>query len=126
MPDMPWRMRRTWRADAKAWAQHEQAAQTRWQDIGGPVLERVDADIAALEQRLEGLRGDVARYDDWVAQHPEAARRLARIDRDLEVLRTVERLDRYATRAMGLDRGVEPPGVDRGIEPPGRGIELGW
>ena len=49
-----------------------------------------------------------------MAQHPEATRRLARIDRDLEVLRTVERLDRHATRAMGLDRGIEPPGIDLG------------
>lgn len=119
MPDMGWRMKRTWRAGAKAWAEREQVLQQRWDEIGGPVLAGVDADIAGIEQRVETLRGDDAHRHNWLAEHPEAGRRLDRIDRDLETLRTVERLDQHVARAM--ERGL-----DRGIEPPGRGIELGF
>ncbi len=54
-------MRRTWRTDAKAWAQPEQLAQARWNDMGGPVLAGIDDDIAALEHHVDHPVGGRAR-----------------------------------------------------------------
>lgn len=126
MADMGWRMRRSWRADANAWAVREREAAARFAEVAGPELDRLDTTIAAAESRTFTLHGAVGAWDDWQRQHPEATRRLDRLEAD------IARLDRQLAPEVELDQAVgwdlrlidlglrpptpEPPGHDLGLD----------
>ncbi|MGH9165417.1 MAG: ATP-dependent DNA helicase, partial [Acidimicrobiales bacterium] len=126
--DVGWRMRRSWRAEAAAWAAREHEATARFAEVAGPHLEHLKDAIAAAQGRTAKARFDVDAWDRWQSEHPEAGRRLAGLDAD------IARLDRQLARevdlkpAVGwdlrridLDVGHRPPTP----EPPSRGLGLG-
>ncbi len=124
MADMGWRMRRSWRADANAWAAREHEAKARFAEVAKPHLDHLDTTIATAEIRTAELHGEVGAFEHWQRQHPEAGRRLSRLEAD------ITRLDRQLApevdQAVGLDLrlidlGLRPPTP----EPPGHGLGLG-
>lgn len=123
--EVGWRMRRSWRADANAWAAREREAKARFAEVAGPELDRLDTAIAAAESRTFTLHGAVGAWDDWQRQHPEATRRLSRLEAE------IARLDRQLAPEVDLEPAVgwdlrlldlglrppapEPPGHDHGL-----------
>jgi conjugative relaxase-like TrwC/TraI family protein len=114
-PQVGWRMRRTWRHDALDWARREADAQAVWDRVGAPAAAKLDHEVARLTQREEQLRDAGHQRDDWVAEHPEALRRLRALDRELDRLapapapETARAIDVPAVAAQlgaGLDLGL--------------------
>ena len=90
-----------------------------------PEASRLDAEEDRLTGSLSGLRKQQADHRDWVAEHPEAARRIDDLGAEIEALD--ERLQRsrgVPARGMGLDRprSWTPPPVTRERD---LGIDLG-
>jgi len=120
MPDVGWRMRRTWRADARAWELRGREALTGYEAIVRPELDRLDAGLARLDERVDGLGSDVERNRLWKDQHPEVAGRLASLDAQLRLL-DHEIRQRGLNQAVGTE--MEPLGL--GPKLPDRGFGLG-
>ena len=129
--EVGWRMRRSWWADANAWEAREREAAARFAEVATPELDRLDTAIAAAESRTFTLHGVVGQWEQWQRQHPEAGRRLARLDAD------IARLDRQLAPEVELDQavgwdlrlidlGLRPPTPEPPTpEPPGHGLGLG-
>lgn len=130
-PEVGWRMRRSWRADATAWAAREHEAKARFAEAAGPHLDRLNTAIAAAEVRTAELHGVVGHWEQWQREHPEAGRRLSRLEAD------IARLDRQLAPEVELepavgwdlrliDLGIRPPTLEPpGHEPPGHDLGLG-
>jgi hypothetical protein len=101
------------------WADEESAAEAAYARTVVPETERLDDAIAQLGERRGGL--DRARRDRnaWLADHPEATRRLQALDRELNPIPDVPELirDLGRTHAAGHHHAA-------GVQPPSHGIEL--
>jgi len=134
---MSWRMKKTWRNDAKGWAEVETTARATWEQVGRPVAEQLDADIAGLEQRVVDLRGDVAGYREWWNEHPEARQRLKQITDQIHQLNVERHIREHVAEAVGQNTTPRLPGraarlgwdpnvvAPRATEPPGHDLGLG-
>jgi conjugative relaxase-like TrwC/TraI family protein len=94
--------RRRSRAAARQWAELEQQADVRYQELVPTALEKLDHAIATTGRLIEQLSASRERRQEWLDQHPEAAVRLAAIDQQLIRLDTTT--NREATRERGRDR----------------------
>lgn len=84
MPNMDWRSRRHWQRSAKLSAAEETTAQDRFQRASGPERERLEGKISALEDGRHDLLRQVDERDDWLSTHPEAQRRLDRLNHEID------------------------------------------
>jgi AAA domain-containing protein len=110
-----WRDRRHWRKETDRWANEECAAETAYVAAVGPDLNRLDDAISRLVEHRDQL--ETARQDrtTWLANHPEAARRLRNLELELNPLpETIQNLRHSRTAGLRRDAGVQPP--SRGIE----------
>ncbi len=107
-------MRRVWRSHANAWGERERQARAGYDQATRPQLDRLDAAIARVDQRLDELSGEAERHRQWEVQHPEAAGRLASLDAQLRLLDQ----DRELQRGVEPVAGVDPPRphITRGID----------
>jgi conjugative relaxase-like TrwC/TraI family protein len=133
------RERHHWRCLARAAEAAEARAQQDWTTHAKPVAERLDRRIASADHRVAVLESQAAFRSRWLAEHPDLARRVEHVQRELQPLDDlvsadlVDRLDAIgrgaapaATRAMDhddiakvrerLDRlqrvpSMEPPGL---------------
>jgi hypothetical protein len=114
-----WRDRRQWRQEAVHWSGEEAAAEATYVETVGPEVNRLDQAIRNLEGHRDEL--DTARQERnaWLAQHPEAARRLRSLDRELNPLpqlAEIEALGRAHAAGIRRDAGFRPLGPDHGAE----------
>ncbi len=119
------RDRRRSRAELGEWQERRSAARGDVAATAAPEASRLDAEEDRLTGSLLGLRKQQASHRDWVASHPEAARRI--VDLGAEIKALDERLQRsrgVPARGMGLDRpgAWTPPPVARERD---LGIDLG-
>ena len=114
-----WRDRRHWRKEAARWADEETAAEAAHARTVAPETERLDEAVQNLGTRRDELDAARRERNAWLADHPEATRRLRALDRELNPAPEVPELirDLGRTQALGLHRGP-------GIEPPSHGIEI--
>ena len=83
-----WR-RRSHAREAEAWGGREVEAKSRWERLAGPELARLGVEEATLRRADEALRNGVRIRGDWLEQHPEAARRVARLESEIDRLERV-------------------------------------
>ncbi len=122
-PGSGWRERRAYRREAETWAEREADASARFERLGGPERDRLAAEVAGLEERRDGLSAAKAERDDWLGAHPEASRRLDRLDAELAAL-----APQLPDPSVDLTAGFDLRTIDLGIRPtpgPDHGPELG-
>jgi hypothetical protein len=115
-----WRDRRHWRKEAAGRAGEEAAATTAYQQTVGPEAQSLDHQVSDLEAHRDELHNSRRERTAWLAQHPEAARRLHTIDSELHPLPDLPEIHQALGRARGTaherDLGVAPPAADHGID----------
>jgi len=117
--------RRRSRAALGDWQERHRAATRVVAAVAAPEAARLDAEEDRLTGSLAGLRDQQANHREWVAEHPEAARRLDDLATEMEVLD--ERLQRTRSVPEGV-AGLDParpwtrPAVARDRD---LGIDLG-
>jgi hypothetical protein len=108
------RERHHWRRLARVAAAAEASAQQDWTTYAKPEAETLDRRIVRAEHRVADLESQAAFRQRWLAEHPELARRVEYVQRELhrldDPIRT-ELLDRLA----GIDRG-NPPVATKALE----------
>jgi len=108
------RERHHWRRLARVAAAAEANAQQDWTTHAKPPAETLDRRIVRAEHRVADLESQTAFRHRWLAEHPELARRVEYVQRELHQLddpiRT-ELLDRLA----GINRG-DPPVATKALE----------
>ena len=114
-----WRDRRHWRKEATHWADQESAAEAAYTRTVAPEAGRLDEAIDHLDARRDELDHTRRERNTWLADHPEATRRLHALDQELNPLPELPDIirDLGRTHAAGLHH-------DPGIQPPSHGIEL--
>ncbi|HSH58986.1 MAG TPA: AAA family ATPase, partial [Acidimicrobiales bacterium] len=129
-PNTTWRQRRAHRREAEDWAEREAKASARFERLSGPERDRLAGEIGRLEERRDGLEAAKVEREDWLGAHPEATRRLDRLDAELSALDPqlpdpgLDLADGFDLRTIDLGLGSEPrpePGLDRGLD---LGIDL--
>jgi hypothetical protein len=118
---LPRRERREKEAELARWRVRHAAAAKTLDDLAAPERRRLARAEAGLASRLSGLHEQRQQRDSWFADHPEAARRLDSIERDVETLTAdVDRLSPVVTAARGASRDLpwlrDPPVIDRGLD----------
>jgi hypothetical protein len=95
--------RSAWR-EARALEARVAAAAERWTVLAGRQLDRLTNEVDATANRTAALREQVQHRNDWLAEHPEALRRLERLDREIQQLQPLQ-------PTVGVDRviGLYPP-----------------
>jgi hypothetical protein len=83
---LPRRERREKEAELARWRIRAAAAAKTLADIRMPQQRQLDRDEGKLGADLAGLHGQRNDRADWFARHPEAARRLDGIEREVETL----------------------------------------
>jgi hypothetical protein len=81
-------------------------------------VNRLDQAIRRLEEARDELHTASDQRNAWLAQHPEAARRLSRLDRELNPLPQLPEIEALGwAHAAGIrrDAGIPPPGHDHGV-----------
>ena len=126
MRDMPRRVCRDWRRNAARYAHAEQAAGAQLDQLVEPARHDLQQRQAQLESQRSELQQAAAQRFEWLQQHPEAARRLDRLDREIEMIdRAPERgkLARELSRGRTIEQSAErtTPEISRSR---GLGIEL--
>ncbi len=114
-----WRDRRHWRKEATRWADEESAAEMAYTATVGPEVNRLDQAISRLEERRDDLQITRQQRAAWFDEHPEAARRLRSLDRELNPLPElpeIQTLGQHHAANLRRDVGIQPPGYDYGIE----------
>jgi conjugative relaxase-like TrwC/TraI family protein len=96
--------RRPTRAELGDWQERQRAASRAVEALEAPEASRLDAEESRLTARLSALGTQQVAHRDWVAEHPEAGRRLDHLASEIEALD--ERLQRA--------RGVPERGIGRG------------
>jgi conjugative relaxase-like TrwC/TraI family protein len=99
--------RKAWR-EARALEPRVAAAAARRAELARPHVERLSNEIDTTTHRIAALQEQVHHRNDWLAEHPEAVRRLDHLDQELERLQP-------AAPTMRLDRvvGIESSYVGR-------------
>jgi conjugative relaxase-like TrwC/TraI family protein len=114
-----WRDRRHWRKEATRWADAESAAETTYVATVGPEVNQLDQAISHLEDKRGELLAAGQERTAWLADHPEAVRRLRSLDRELHPLPElpeIQALGQHHAANIRRDAGIRPPGHDHGIE----------
>jgi hypothetical protein len=114
-----WWDRRHWRKEATRWADEESAAETTFTATVGPEVNRLDQAISHLEQRRDELHIAGQERADWLDEHPEAARRLRSLDRELNPLAElpeIQAIGQHHAATLHPDAGIQPPRHNHGIE----------
>jgi hypothetical protein len=115
-----WRDRRHWRKQAADWADQESTAEAAYLESIVPEARRLDEAISHLEAEREDLHCARRQRSAWLADHPEATRRLRTIDRELNPVPDLpaasQSLNRTQVAGIRRDAGIQPPGHDHGIE----------
>ena len=114
-----WRDRRHWRRETVRWADEESNAETAYGSTVGTEIHRLDKTIADLEEQRGELQGARHERTAWLADHPEAVRRLRALDRELHPLPELPEIDALGQhQALDIRRyaGIRPPGPDHGVE----------
>ena len=123
--DIGWRERRRLRGEIDRSAHAEQLADTEFERLARPPRARLATQRRGLEDRIGALNRAAADRNDWLEQHPEAKRRLGKLDADLQV-RDSPPLERttYRNLAAELIRtlAVEPPAPSPELD---LGLDLG-
>lgn len=119
-----WRDRRHWRREAVYWVDQKSAAERTYAEIVHPEVNHLDQAIGHVEGRREELQTAGRERTAWLANHPEAARRLRSLDRELnplpELPEVIRDLGRTQMTNLHRDAGIRMPGRDLGVE-----IDLG-
>jgi hypothetical protein len=118
-----WRDRRHWRKEATRWADEESAAQTDYVATVGPEVSRVDQALSDLEDERDELHTARREHTAWLADHPEAIRRLRTLDRELHPpleLPEIQTLGHHHAPNLRREAGIAPPAHDHGA-----GIDFG-
>jgi hypothetical protein len=120
---LPRRERREKEGELARWRARLAGSARTVEDIHTPEAARIDGAEAKLTARLAGLHERQQQRVDWFAAHPEAARRLDRLDGEIHALdRVVE------GQARGTDLGRGPmrdrPWL-REVPVTGRSLEIG-
>jgi hypothetical protein len=114
-----WRDRRHWNKEAARWSDQETAAQSAYDHTAAPEAHRLDEIMSDLEGDRDQVHAAQRERTEWLAQHPEAARRLHQIDRELNPLPdlpdVIRDLGRTQVAGVRRDAGIQPPTHD-GIE----------
>ncbi len=114
-----WRDRRHWRKEATRWADEESAAETNYIATVGSEVSRVEQAISDLEDQRDELHTARREHSAWLADHPEATRRLRTLDRDLHPLPElpeIQTLGHHHAANLRREAGIEPHGHDLGPE----------
>jgi DNA repair exonuclease SbcCD ATPase subunit len=121
----PRRRRRSFAKEAELWGQREAEIQQRWQRLARPELARLDREENSVRRADETLCERVRNRSEWLERHPEAASRIARLEREIETLEYVMDPE-HAVFEPSVARQPRVGTVERGreIEPPS--IELGF
>ncbi|MGH9289380.1 MAG: MobF family relaxase [Acidimicrobiales bacterium] len=137
-----WAMRRReqrhWRRLARIAASAEVRAQHAWTTYTAPIAEKLERGIARAQHRVADLQSQAAFRDHWLADHPDLARRVEHVQRELRRLddpihaALLDRLDAISARvAPAPARALECDDISkirerldrleraRAIEPPG-------
>ena len=117
----PRRERREKEAELARWRVRYAAAAKDLDDLAAPERRRLDNAEANLTGRLSNLHEQRERRDSWFAGHPEAARHLDSIERDLEMLTIdVDRLSPGGTPGRAASRDLpwlqDTPAIERGLD----------
>lgn len=118
---LPRRERREKEAELARWRVRHAAAAKALDDLAAPERQRLDRAEADVTGRLSSLHEQRERRESWFAGHPEAARRLDNIERDVETLNLdVECPSPGVTAGRGASRDLlwlrDPPVIDRGLD----------
>jgi hypothetical protein len=114
-----WRDRRHWRKEATRWVDEESAAETNYVATVGPEVTRVDRTISDLEDQRDELHTARREHTAWLADHPEAIRRLRTLDRELHPLLKlpeIQTLGQHHAANLRRGAGIELPAHDHGAE----------
>ena len=114
-----WRERRHWRREAADWASEESAAERAYVTIVRPELNRLDDATRQLDEWRGELQAAQQARNAWLAEHPEATRRILSLDRELTPLPELPEIRALGQhRVANLRRGTEiqPSGRDHGID----------
>src|SRR5581483_10905794 len=108
-----WRERRHWHKEATRWADQESAAEAAFALTVEPETRRLDEATTDLYAQRGELGHARREHDAWLADHPEATRRLRALDRELnplpDVPEVIRDLGRFHATGLHHDPGVEPP-----------------
>ena len=116
---LPRRERREKEAELARWRVRYAAVAKGVDDLAAPERQRLDKVEANVTGRLSSLHEQRERRDSWFAGHPESARRLVSIERDVETLTVeVDRSSLGVTAGRGASRDLpwlrDTPVIDRG------------
>jgi hypothetical protein len=114
-----WRDRRHWRKEAAQWADQESTAETAYVATVVPKVNQLHQAISHLEDRRDELHTDCQERTAWLAEHPEAARRLRSLDREinpLPELPEIQALGQHHVAKLRRCAGIDPPEHDHGAE----------
>jgi hypothetical protein len=115
-----WRDRRHWTKEVACRSKRETAAQTAYDHTTAPQAHRLDQISNDLEAERDEARTAQRDRTEWLAQHPEATRRIHQLDRELNPLPDLPDIMRDLGRAQAAslhhDAGIQPPACDHGIE----------
>jgi len=92
--------RRSEAKEARTWAGREAALQARWDRVGAPVKAGLDAEVSVRKDKVGALRKTVEERQEWLSHHPEAARRLQRLDHELSKAREAIHLERDVANGL--------------------------
>nr|MDQ3643682.1 hypothetical protein [Actinomycetota bacterium] len=99
------RDRRRARTELGDWKERQRAASRAVGALAAPEVCRLDTEEDRLTGRLSGLSKQQAAHRDWIAEHPEAARRLNHLASEIEALdEGLQRARRVPERVVGLGR----------------------
>lgn len=79
----------------------------------------LDHAITQVEDRRDELKTVRREHSAWLSEHPEAARRLQRLDNELHPLPElpeIKALGRHQAANLRRAAEIQPPGHDHGIE----------
>jgi conjugative relaxase-like TrwC/TraI family protein len=101
---------------AREWARRETQLQARWDRVGAPVRAGLDAEIGTLEGKVGALRKTQEARQEWLGHHPEAARRLDRLEREVTKSREAIYLERAIANGLRQRARAKELGRDFGRE----------
>jgi hypothetical protein len=112
LPHVGRRERHRWRRIAHSALRSEARAVRDWATHAQPARQHLDRKIIRAEHRVAGLECDARFRQRWLAEHPEAARRLQHTQRELRGLGDSIGVEREERLEAVLERGLKSPGWD--------------
>jgi len=101
---------------ARSWASRETELQARWDRVGAPVKTGLDVEPGVLNGKVGALRQNVEEREDWLSHHPDAARRISRLDHEVIEAREAIHLERDVANGLRARASAKQIGRDFGIE----------